>query len=51
MQALVGLGIARELSGRRRDRVFAYDRYLAILAEETEPVRQAGVLHRGASIE
>lgn len=38
MEALVGLAIARELSGRRRDRVFAYDRYLAILAEDTEPV-------------
>ena len=33
---LVGLGIARELTGRRRNRVFAYDRYLAILNEGTE---------------
>ena len=36
MEALVSLGIARETTGRRRDRVFAYDRYLAILGEGTE---------------
>jgi Fic family protein len=30
------LGIARELTGRTRGRVFAYDRYLAILNEGTE---------------
>ncbi len=35
---LVGAGIARELTGRRRDRVYAYDRYLAILNEGTEPL-------------
>lgn len=29
-------GIARELTGRRRNRVFVYDRYLAILNEGTE---------------
>lgn len=34
---LVDLGIARELTGRRRNRVFAYDRYLAMLSEGTEP--------------
>ncbi|MCU0506014.1 MAG: Fic family protein [Chloroflexi bacterium] len=37
MDALVALGIVREVTGRRRDRVFAYDRYLAILAEGTGP--------------
>lgn len=37
MAALVSLGIARELTGKRRNRVFAYDRYLAILNEGTEP--------------
>lgn len=31
------LGHARELTGFRRNRVFAYDRYLAILSEGTEP--------------
>ena len=34
---LVDLGVARELTGRRHNRVFAYDRYLAILSEGTEP--------------
>lgn len=36
MDLLVELGIARELTGKRRDRLFAYDRYLAILSEGTE---------------
>lgn len=38
MEALAGLGIARELTGQRRNRIFAYDRYLSILAEGTEPL-------------
>ena len=33
VDALVNLGILRELTGRRRGRVFAYDRYIAILNE------------------
>jgi Fic family protein len=33
---LVELGIARELTGKRRNRLFVYDRYLAILNEGTE---------------
>jgi Fic family protein len=37
MELLVEHGIARELTGKRRNRVFAYDRYLAILSEGTEP--------------
>ena len=36
MQILVEQGIARELTGRSRNRLFAYDRYLSILAEGTE---------------
>ncbi len=36
MGALVGLGIARELTGQRRNRVFVYDAYLAILNEGGE---------------
>ena len=36
MQLLVEQGIARELTGRTRNRKFAYDRYLSILAEGTE---------------
>jgi len=38
METLIRLGIAKEVSGRKRDRVFAYDRYLAILNEGTEPM-------------
>jgi hypothetical protein len=38
MGALAELGIAKELTGRKRDRVFAYDRYLAVLQEGTEPL-------------
>ena len=38
MNALAGLGIARELTGRRRNRILAYDRYLSILTEGTEPL-------------
>jgi DNA-binding transcriptional ArsR family regulator len=30
-------GIARELTGRRRNRVFAYDSYLRLLNDETIP--------------
>ena len=33
---LEGLGIVGELTGRRRNRVFAYERYLAVLREGTE---------------
>jgi Fic family protein len=38
MTNLVDLGIVRELTGGQRNRVFAYDRYLAILNEGTEPL-------------
>jgi hypothetical protein len=38
MDALMQLGIVREITGQRRNRVFAYDRYLAILNEGTEPL-------------
>lgn len=38
MNALVKLGMVRELTGGRRNRVFVYDRYLSILNEETEPL-------------
>jgi len=36
MAKLIKLGIVRELTGQRRNRVFAYDRYLQILSEGTE---------------
>jgi len=38
MDLLVELAIARELTGKRRNRLFVYDRYLAILNEGTEAV-------------
>jgi Fic family protein len=38
MNALVELGLVRELTGQRRNRVFAYDRYLSILNEGIEPL-------------
>jgi Fic family protein len=38
MDALLGLGIVRELPGQRRNRVFAYQQYLDILNEGTEPL-------------
>ena len=38
MNLLVSLGIAREITGRRSDRLFAYDAYLSILSEGTEPL-------------
>ena len=36
MESLVEQGIAREITGKRRDRLFVYDRYLSILGEGTE---------------
>jgi uncharacterized membrane protein len=38
---LARLGIVEEVTGRRRGRVFSYRRYLAILAEGTEPLARA----------
>ena len=35
---LVRLGIAREVSGKRRDRLFAYSRYVNMVSEGTEPL-------------
>jgi Fic family protein len=37
MDVLIELGVARELTGKKRNRVFVYDRYLALLGEGTEP--------------
>jgi Fic family protein len=37
LDALINLRIAKEITGQQRNRVFAYDRYLAILNEGTEP--------------
>jgi Fic family protein len=38
MQRLVETGIARELTGQRRNRVFLYDAYLTLLNEGGEPL-------------
>lgn len=38
MDLLRDLGIAREMTGKRRNRVFAYDAYLSILNEGTEGI-------------
>jgi hypothetical protein len=38
IEALVELDIAREITGRRRNRLLTYDAYLAILSEGTEPL-------------
>ena len=40
MNALVELGIVRELTGQRRNRVFAYNRYLSILSEGAGPTQR-----------
>ncbi|MGA7568732.1 MAG: Fic family protein [Terriglobales bacterium] len=37
---LVRLGVAKEITGKRRARVFGYSRYLKILSEGTEPIKQ-----------
>ena len=36
MELLANEGIAREITGKRRDRLFVYDRYLSALGEGTE---------------
>lgn len=38
VEALEELGILREITGRRRDRVFAYTRYIDVLNEGAEPL-------------
>jgi Fic family protein len=39
LETLTKLKIAKESTGKRRDRLFAYPRYLHILTEGTEPLR------------
>lgn len=39
LRALGDLGIVREVTGRRRNRVYAYAEHLKILSEGTEPLR------------
>ena len=38
VKAMEEAGILREITGQRRNRVFTYEQYLAILSEGTEPL-------------
>lgn len=38
LEHLINLGIVRELTGKRRRRVFAYSKYLAVIDKGTEPL-------------
>lgn len=38
MQLLSRLAVVKEITGKKRDRVFAYSKYLAVLNEGTEPL-------------
>lgn len=43
MELLATHGIAREITGKRRNRLFVYDRYLSVLNEETEVLPRTSV--------
>jgi len=38
LDTLIRLGVAREITGRQRNRLYAYDGYLAILSEGAQPI-------------
>jgi len=38
IESLTALGIVREITGKRRDRIYIYDRYVRILDEGTQPL-------------
>ena len=38
VESLEALGIVREITGKQRDRIYTYDRYVGILDEGTEPL-------------
>jgi len=40
IDALIQSGVLQEVSGRRRDRVYAYRAYLDVLAEDTGPLAE-----------
>jgi hypothetical protein len=40
VETLETLGIVREITGKQRDRIYIYDRYLGILDKGTEPLPQ-----------
>lgn len=43
MELLATHGVAREITGKRRNRLFVYDRYLSVLNEESEVLPGASV--------
>lgn len=38
LDAMIKLGLVKELTGRKRNRLFCYDRFLKVLSEGTEPL-------------
>ena len=42
MESLVAFGIVREFTGKKRNRAFAFDEYLATLNAGTEPLLAEG---------
>ena len=42
LERVVALGLATEVTGRRRGRVYCYAEYVKLLSEGTEPIRLAG---------
>ncbi|MBI3985732.1 MAG: Fic family protein [Lentisphaerae bacterium] len=38
LRAMTEMGLAKELTGQKRNRLFCYDRYLKVLSEGTEPL-------------
>lgn len=40
IENLEEIGILKEITGKKRDRAYVYDRYIKILSEWTEPLRQ-----------
>lgn len=38
LETLTRMGIVREVTGRLRNRLFCYERYLSVLSEGTEPL-------------
>lgn len=42
IEALIAAGLLKERTGRKRDRVYGYQRYLALLSTDTEPLPSDG---------
>jgi Mn-dependent DtxR family transcriptional regulator len=39
LKKLQELGMVREVTGKRRNRTWSYDRYITLLSEGTEPIK------------